>query len=120
MRTASQQLVLISNIAQKSAGKTNILARESGDSPWKRDMKLRQNQFQALLSVASFHEKHQKQCNHQKCRKHLKQLANAGNSGRNGNIGIARRIPGHLATCRRGHPERVLDRCDAEEEAVEE
>jgi len=61
MQMASQRLVLTSNIAQKSAGKTNILARESGDSPWKRDMKLRQNQFRVLLLVASFHEKRQKQ-----------------------------------------------------------
>jgi len=61
MRMASQRLVLTSNIAQKSAGKTNILARESEDSPWKSDMKLRQNQFRVLLSVPSFHEKRQNQ-----------------------------------------------------------
>jgi len=49
------------DVRGKRAGKTNILARESGDSPWKRDMKLRENQFRVLLSVASFHEKRQKQ-----------------------------------------------------------
>jgi len=49
-----------------------------------------------------------------------KNTSNAGNSGRNENIGIARRVPGYLATCRWGHLEPVFDKCDAKEEAVEE
>jgi len=38
----------------KLAGKPNILSRESGDSPWKGDMKHRQNQGRILLSKEAF------------------------------------------------------------------